>query len=73
MGALRSLEGEKAIIVGRLCRKFSVAVVRAQCISLHRRLEVMWTGLHEALAHRATTSQGVQNEAGKYHLPADHK
>ena len=40
-GALREPEGERAIIVGQVRRKLSVAAIRAQCLSLLGRLQVI--------------------------------
>ena len=48
----RTVMGERAIVVGQIRRRLSVAAVRAQCLSLHGRLEVMGTGLKEAAARR---------------------
>ena len=45
--------GESAIMVGQIRRRLSMAPLRAQCLSLHSRLEVMGTGLKEAVARRA--------------------
>ena len=52
MGLERSVAGERAIVVGQVCRKLSVASITAQCISLHRRLELIGSGLTEAAARR---------------------
>ena len=38
---VRSPEGERAIVVGQIRRRLSVAAVRAQTLSLHGRLLVM--------------------------------
>ena len=39
-----------AIVVGQIRRKLSMAAVRAQCLILHGRLELIGTGLPEAAA-----------------------
>ena len=53
MGVERSEAGERAIVVGQVCRKLSIASIRAQCISLHGRLELISCGLTEAAARRS--------------------
>ena len=50
MGVERSEAGERAIIVGYVSRKLSVASLRAQCISLYEMLELISLGLAEAVA-----------------------
>ena len=51
-GFERSMEGERAIVVGQLRRKLSIAAVRAQCLSLHGRLETLAPGHKEAANRR---------------------
>ena len=41
---MRSEEGEKAVVVGQIRKRVSVAAVRAQCHSLLGRLEVIGPG-----------------------------
>ena len=53
MGVERSEAGERAIVVGQVRRKLSIASIRAQCISLHGRLELIGAGLAEATARRS--------------------
>ena len=53
MGVERSVAGERAIVVGQVRRKLSIASVRAQCISLHGRLELIGTGLAETAARKS--------------------
>ena len=48
-----TVAGERAIVLGQLCRKLSMASIRAQCISLHGRLELIGTGLAEAATRRS--------------------
>ena len=45
--------GERAIVVGQIRRKLSVAAVRAKFLTLHGRLELIRTELPEAAARRA--------------------
>ena len=40
-GIVRSAEGERAIVVGQIRRRLSVAAVQAQTLSLHGRLRVI--------------------------------
>ena len=47
------MAGGRAIVVGQIGRKLSVASVRAQWLTLHGRLELIGTGLPEAAARRA--------------------
>ena len=51
-GLERSPEGERAVVVGMLRRKLSIAAVRAQCSSLHGRLATMGPGLAASVARR---------------------
>ena len=51
-GTERSPEGERALIVGQLRRRLSIAAVRAQCLSLHGRLEIIGPGHAEAAGRR---------------------
>ena len=50
MGVERTVARERAIVVGQIRRKLSVAAVGAQCLTLHGRLELIGTGLPEAAA-----------------------
>ena len=52
-GQERSKEGERAVIVGQIRRKLSVAAVKAQCSSLLGRLESLGPGLCMASGRRA--------------------
>ena len=52
-GTERSLEGERALVVGQLRRRLSIAAVRAQCSSLHGRLEIIGPGHAEAAGRRS--------------------
>ena len=51
-GVERSREGERALVVGQIRRKLSVAAVKAQCSSLLGRLESLGPGLAQAAARR---------------------
>ena len=53
VGVERSVAGERAIVAGQLCCKISIAAVRAQCITLHGRLQLIGMGLSGAAARRA--------------------
>ena len=65
---------EKAIIVGQLCRKLSVASIRAQCISLHGQLELIadqyWVG-QGCSSKVSCPGHGSYYGARQGHLPAD--
>ena len=50
MAVERSVAGERAIMVGQLCCKISISTTRAQCMTLHGRLELIGMGLSEAAA-----------------------
>ena len=52
-GIERPLEGERALVVGQLRRRLSIAAVRAQCSSLHGRLEIIGPGHTEAAGRRS--------------------
>ena len=49
---MRSEEGEKAVVVGQIRKRVSVAIVRAQCHSLLGRLEVIGPGSPAAAGMR---------------------
>ena len=49
---MRSEEGEKAVVVGQIRKRVSVAAVRAQCHSLLGRLEVIGPGSPAAAGRR---------------------
>ena len=51
-GVMRSEEGEKAVVVGQIRKRVSVAAVRAQCQSLLVRLEVIGPGSPAAAGRR---------------------
>ena len=52
-GVERSPEGERSLVVTQICRRLSVAAVRAQCSSLLGMLEVIGPGMKEAAGRRA--------------------
>ena len=49
----RSPEGERSLVIGQICRRLSVAAVKAQCSSLLGRLEVIGPGMTEVAGRRA--------------------
>ena len=51
-GQERSAEGERAVVMGQLRRRLSVAAVRAQCLSLHGRHETLAPGHKDCAKHK---------------------
>ena len=51
-GRLRSEEGEMAMVMGYLRRTLGIATIKAQCLSLLGRIEVMGSGSAAAAANR---------------------
>ena len=56
-GGVLTEEGVKALAVGFIRRRLSIAAVRAQCISLLGRLEVMGPGLTAASGRRRAAAE----------------
>ena len=71
-GLERSREGERALIIGLIRRKLSVAGVRAQCSSLLGRLEMLGPGMGQAATRRAQAlhQDSVMSRERKAHSEA---
>ena len=55
MGLVRSVALERAIKIGQVQRQLLVAKIRAQCLSLNCRLELIGTGMPKVILTQLTT------------------